>query len=139
MPKGDAKHAPRRPRENVAAKLTVTIPEDVQPFLDRPLMRYCMSTDQQDKSISDQRSEVEAFARKKGYRIVDEYIDEGISGDDTNKRLGFLKMIGDADWRILREHPAIGRAGGTTPAGETKGTKTACFGCCADEKNSCGE
>ncbi|MCE9547154.1 MAG: recombinase family protein, partial [Planctomycetia bacterium] len=30
-------------------------------------------------------------------QIVKEYIDDGISGDDTEKRLGFLQMRDDAN------------------------------------------
>lgn len=55
-----------------------------------------MSSDQQDQSIPSQRAELTAYAKKHGYRIVGEYIDEAISGDDTHKRLGFLAMRDDA-------------------------------------------
>jgi len=57
---------------------------------------YRMSDDRQDTSIPEQRPEVEALAAKNGYRIVREYLDEGISGDDTEKRQGFLRMLRDA-------------------------------------------
>ena len=58
---------------------------------------YRMSSDQQEKSIPEQRQEVEKYAAKHGYSIVREYIDEGISGDDTKRRKGFQKLIQDAD------------------------------------------
>ncbi|HEX3999423.1 MAG TPA: recombinase family protein [Pirellulales bacterium] len=60
---------------------------------------YRMSTDRQDKSIGEQREAVERFAREHGYRIIRTYRDEGISGDKTEKRLGFRQMITDAQER----------------------------------------
>ena len=54
---------------------------------------YRMSTDRQEKSIPAQREAVQAYAKKNGYRIVREYKDEGISGDDTERRAGFRKML----------------------------------------------
>jgi site-specific DNA recombinase len=50
------------------------------------------STDKQETSIEDQRAALIEYAAKHGYEIVGEYKDEGISGDSTEKRLGFLKM-----------------------------------------------
>jgi DNA invertase Pin-like site-specific DNA recombinase len=58
---------------------------------------YRMSTDRQETSIPDQREAVAKLARSRGYSIVREYSDEGISGDDTERRTGFRKMIADAD------------------------------------------
>jgi DNA invertase Pin-like site-specific DNA recombinase len=55
-----------------------------------------MSTDKQDTSIPQQRAALERHANKAGYVIVREYRDEGISGDNTNKRQGFQQMIADA-------------------------------------------
>src|SRR6478735_2220884 len=57
---------------------------------------YRMSTDRQEASIPDQREAVEKLARKQGYKIVREYADEGISGDDTERRAGFKQMLADA-------------------------------------------
>jgi len=54
-----------------------------------------MSSDHQETSIDDQRSELERYAHKHGYSIADEYLDEAISGDDTLKRAGFLRMRDD--------------------------------------------
>jgi DNA invertase Pin-like site-specific DNA recombinase len=54
------------------------------------------STDKQEASIPDQREAVEKLARQKGYVIIHEYKDEGISGDDTERRAGFLQMLEDA-------------------------------------------
>lgn len=57
---------------------------------------YRMSTAQQDTSIDQQRREVEKYATARGFRIIREYIDEAISGDNTEKRVQFLKMLSDA-------------------------------------------
>src|SRR5262249_32979526 len=57
---------------------------------------YRMSDDKQEASIADQREAVKAYAAEHGYRIVREYKDEGISGDDTEKRLEFQRMLRDA-------------------------------------------
>jgi Resolvase, N terminal domain len=53
---------------------------------------YRMSSGKQDKSIGEQRTEVEAYARRQSYQIIREYIDEAISGDETPKRAAFLRM-----------------------------------------------
>lgn len=55
-----------------------------------------MSTDRQDTSISQQRDVLQRHIKKQGYRLVREYVDEGISGDATHKRKAFQKMIADA-------------------------------------------
>ena len=67
----------------------------------RNLTKLCvlylrMSSDKQDKSLGSQRAELVAHAKKHGYTIVAEYVDEGISGDATHRRAGFLKMVADA-------------------------------------------
>lgn len=63
----------------------------------RPAVDYFrMSSDRQETSIADQRTAVEAYAAKHGYKIIREYIDEGISGDATDKRLEFQRMMRDA-------------------------------------------
>lgn len=54
-----------------------------------------MSREFQENSTNDQRNALTAHAKKHRYKIVDEYCDEGISGDATEKRLAFLKMIDD--------------------------------------------
>ena len=55
-----------------------------------------MSDDRQERSIADQRAELIAYAKKQEYRILREYTDSGISGDDTHRRAGFLRMREDA-------------------------------------------
>lgn len=61
----------------------------------RAVLYLRMSSDQQETSIDDQRSELERYARKQGYSITGEYLDEAISGDDTHRRSGFLRMRDD--------------------------------------------
>jgi site-specific DNA recombinase len=56
---------------------------------------YRMSDDRQEYSVADQRREVTAYAAAHGYRIVREYVDEGISGDATEKRAAFQQMLAD--------------------------------------------
>ena len=53
---------------------------------------YRMSSDKQEASIGDQRTAVERYAIEHGYHIVREYIDEGISGDATERRTQFQAM-----------------------------------------------
>src|SRR4051794_8622924 len=62
----------------------------------RAVLYLRMSTDKQEASIPDQRAALLAFAKKLGYLIVREYVDEGISGDDTERRAGFKRMLDDA-------------------------------------------
>ena len=62
----------------------------------RAVAYYRMSSDRQETSIPDQRNAVEKYAEQNGYQIIGEYRDEGISGDATEKRLGFQRMIADA-------------------------------------------
>ena len=50
------------------------------------------STNRQERSLDDQRREIEAYAIQNGYRIIRWYIDSGISGDATERRVEFLKM-----------------------------------------------
>ncbi len=54
------------------------------------------STDKQEQSIADQRSEIERYARERGFRIVREYVDDAISGTSADQRPGFQKMVADA-------------------------------------------
>ena len=58
---------------------------------------YRMSTDRQEASIPAQREAVQKYATENGYQITREYIDEGISGDATEKRKQFQRMIADAE------------------------------------------
>lgn len=54
-----------------------------------------MSSDKQEVSVGDQRAECTKHAAEKKYRILGEYVDEGISGDATEKRKAFQRMIAD--------------------------------------------
>jgi site-specific DNA recombinase len=63
------------------------------PFSGRKAAVYLRrSTKAQDASIERQREEITAYAAKHGYRIVREFVDDGISGDSTEKRTAFLLM-----------------------------------------------
>jgi len=54
------------------------------------------STDRQETSIADQRSELIQHSHQQGYEIVGEYVDDAISGDKTEDRVEFLRMRDDA-------------------------------------------
>jgi DNA invertase Pin-like site-specific DNA recombinase len=60
---------------------------------------YRMSTDRQEASIPEQREAVHAYAAKHSLAIIREYQDEGISGDATEKRAAFQRMLKDAGER----------------------------------------
>jgi DNA invertase Pin-like site-specific DNA recombinase len=57
---------------------------------------YRMSTDRQEDSIERQRSQVEPHAQKCGYRIVGEYADPGVAGDEFDRRPQFQQLLKDA-------------------------------------------
>jgi site-specific DNA recombinase len=57
---------------------------------------YRMSTDRQEDSIDRQRSQVIPYAARHGYNIIREYVDEGIAGDEEEKRKAFMGMLADA-------------------------------------------
>ena len=60
-------------------------------------MGYALrSTDRQEQSIGDQRRAVEQYAETNGFRLVDWYVDDAISGASTDARDAFLQMIEDA-------------------------------------------
>ena len=65
----------------------------------RAVLYLSMSSDKQETSIDDQRAELHTYAKKHGYVIVGEYLDEAISGDDTERRTGFLQMREDTKSR----------------------------------------
>lgn len=50
------------------------------------------STNRQERSLDDQRREIEVYAGQHAYRILRWYTDSGISGDATERRLEFLRM-----------------------------------------------
>jgi site-specific DNA recombinase len=55
-----------------------------------------MSDDRHEDSPERQRSQVQPYAARKGYAIVREYLDEGIPGDELEKREQFCQMLRDA-------------------------------------------
>lgn len=58
----------------------------------RAVLCLRMSDEDQVESIPAQRTELEKYAKAHGYTIVREYVDSAISGDDTERRAGFLAM-----------------------------------------------
>jgi DNA invertase Pin-like site-specific DNA recombinase len=89
-----------------AEGIAMTKPRARQP-VDRDLepgVAYLrMSSEPQEASIEQQRAELAKLAEKHGYKIIREYVDEGGSGSkETEKRTGFLKMIGDSHDREFR-------------------------------------
>ncbi|MEO1529008.1 MAG: recombinase family protein [Planctomycetota bacterium] len=63
----------------------------------RPAASYvrCSSDAQADRSPEQQRDEIQALADREGYDIVATFEDIGISGDATDKREGFKRLIAD--------------------------------------------
>lgn len=62
------------------------------------------STGKQEKSLDDQRREIERYAADHGYHIVRWYVDDAISGDATPQRDEFLRMRDDCatgDFRVI--------------------------------------
>lgn len=58
---------------------------------------YRCSSPQQELSVAEQREAVRAYAERKGYRIIREYVDEGKSASkDPHKRTAFNRMIADS-------------------------------------------
>jgi site-specific DNA recombinase len=55
-----------------------------------------MSDGKQETSIADQRSACQKHAKTHGFRIICEYLDLAISGDATEKRTEFRRMIADS-------------------------------------------
>jgi DNA invertase Pin-like site-specific DNA recombinase len=63
-----------------------------------PAVAYIrMSSERQEASPDQQRAEVARLAKREGYRIIREYFDQSISGDATEKRADFQRMIRDAE------------------------------------------
>ncbi len=54
------------------------------------------STDLQEMSIPDQRKILKKYCQGKGYKVVDEFLDEGISGTTFEKRPGVMGLIHQA-------------------------------------------
>jgi DNA invertase Pin-like site-specific DNA recombinase len=56
---------------------------------------YRVSTTRQEDSIDRQRSQVAPYAPKHGYEIVQEYTDEGIPGNEVERRKAFRRLLAD--------------------------------------------
>lgn len=61
-----------------------------QPALIAAVAYLRRSTSRQEKSLDDQRTEIEQYAAANGYQILRWFQDDGISGDATERRDGFL-------------------------------------------------
>lgn len=55
-----------------------------------------MSTDRQEHSIDSQERLIKSYANQNNFAILHNYIDEGISGRNAEKRPQFLQMIDDS-------------------------------------------
>src|SRR5262249_33057272 len=63
----------------------------------RAVAYYRMSTEKQGDSIERQRSQVEPYAKRQGYALLpDAYVDEGIAGDEVERRPAFQRLLRDA-------------------------------------------
>jgi site-specific DNA recombinase len=61
----------------------------------RAVAYYRMSTLKQEDSIERQRSQVIPYARKHGYALAEDYVDEGIASDDVRRRKAFTRLLDD--------------------------------------------
>ena len=55
-----------------------------------------MSTDQQEDSPARQRSQIEAMAKRDGFKIIEWYEDHGLTGTESANRPDFLRLLNDA-------------------------------------------
>jgi len=63
----------------------------------KPAVGYIrMSTDQQQDSPARQRQDIEALAKRLGYRILRWYEDHGLTGTESSRRAEFQKLLVDA-------------------------------------------
>src|SRR5262245_57490958 len=65
------------------------------PGIVRAARYFRMSNDRQEDSIDRQRANVAPYAARKGYVVSDDttYTDEGIAGDEFEKRAGFQRLL----------------------------------------------
>jgi DNA invertase Pin-like site-specific DNA recombinase len=59
-------------------------------------LRVSTKKREQEASVPAQRELVLRWAKENNYRVIREYVDEGVSGDDTERRKEFQKMVADA-------------------------------------------
>lgn len=63
----------------------------------KPAVLYLRrSTDRQEQSIDDQRKTLVRYAAEQGFEVVDEFVDDGISGTSADGRGAFQRMIVEA-------------------------------------------
>ena len=55
-----------------------------------------MSTDKQEDSPERQRSQILPYLERQGYQLVETYLDEGIAGDEFDRRRSFQRLLADA-------------------------------------------
>jgi DNA invertase Pin-like site-specific DNA recombinase len=60
-----------------------------------------MSSDRQEASIPQQEKALRELCERKAYRVVAVYKDEGISGDNFEKRAGFRQMLEDSSGKTF--------------------------------------
>lgn len=66
----------------------------------KPCVLYLRrSTDRQEQSIGDQRTHLTRYAAENGFEILDEFVDDGISGTSADARGAFQRMIAEAQGR----------------------------------------
>jgi len=53
------------------------------------------STDRQEQSIADQRKAIQRYAEEHGFTLLDQYVDDAISGTSAEERKAFLRLIED--------------------------------------------
>ncbi len=75
---------------------------------------YRVSTDEQDGSIERQRSQVQPYVEEREYKVVGVYADEGVAGDEFDKRKEFHRLLRDAaegkfEMIVIDEFSRIGR------------------------------
>src|SRR4051794_20535763 len=87
------------PRKSTTSKPAPSTP--VAPSAPAPIpaaLYLRMSDDEQETSIPNQRAEMIPWAEANGYKIIREYVDEGISaflGDGADRK-DFLRMVADS-------------------------------------------
>jgi len=69
----------------------------------------CSTEEQKQKNLSipSQLEECQKWAKDKGYQVLAEYIDEGLSGSKSSNRPEFLRMIREIEHRIIKPDVVI--------------------------------
>lgn len=82
----------------------------------RAVIYVRVSTDEQGASVDAQEADARRFAESRGWQVVNEYVDEGVSGADFVTRPQLLRMLADVvreprpwDVLVMRDVDRIGR------------------------------